>query len=83
MSAAEGQKVAAMTIKTLIFVQTDKILLAFWENVQRAANKFEALGESIVAPKAKLQDAMIKDVFSQRQVEDHYHPMTELLVGLK
>ena len=52
MSAAEGQKVAAMTVKTLKSVRTDENFQAFWEKVQKTANELHASGESIIAPKA-------------------------------
>ncbi|KAL5514956.1 hypothetical protein EMCRGX_G000052 [Ephydatia muelleri] len=41
MSAAEGQKVAAMTVKTLKSLRTDESFQAFWELVQKTANELE------------------------------------------
>ena len=47
MSAAEGQKVAAMTVKMLKSLRTDESFQAFWELVQKTANEIELESPSL------------------------------------
>eukprot|EP00731_Ephydatia_muelleri_P007654 Em0003g1902a len=47
MSAAEGQKVAAMTVKMLKSLRTDESFQAFWELVQKTANEIEVKSPSL------------------------------------
>ena len=90
MSAAEGQKVAAMTVKTLKSLRTDESFQAFWELVQKTANELEVECPSLPRKRRapRRYDSIGNEDAFPHQVEDYYRPfslkaLTELLMELK
>eukprot|EP00731_Ephydatia_muelleri_P021231 Em0013g958a len=87
MSAAEGQKVAAMTVKKLKSLRTDESFQAFWELVQKTANELEVECPSLPRKRRapRRYDSIGNEDAFPHQVEDYYSlkALTELLMELK
>eukprot|EP00731_Ephydatia_muelleri_P000006 Em0001g6a len=89
MSAAEGQKVAAMTVKTLKSLRTDESFQAFWELVQKTANELEVECPSLPrkrrAPRRYDSIGITKMLFLIKLIIVHFSlkALTELLMELK
>ena len=81
MSAAEGQKVAAMTVKTLKSLRTDESFQAFWELVQKTESP--SLPRKRRAPRR--YDSIGNEDAFPHQVVVHFSlkALTELLMELK
>ena len=76
-SAAEGQKIAAISVKTLKSVKTDENFQAFWGKVQRTANQLQVESPSLPRKRRapKRNESTRNEVVFPEQVEDYYHPI--------